>query len=451
MSRKLALIIGNSQYEDTSLAQLVTPDADVNALAETLRDLEIGAFDDVAVLIDQPAFAVRRAIASFFAGKGREDLLLLYFSGHGIRDDRGQLFLAVKDSEHNLLRGTAIPAAYITEEMDNSRSRSQVLILDCCHSGAFARGMKGAPGASVGTAAAFEGTGSGRVVLTATNSTQYAWEGDQLVGQPENSVFTHYLIEGLRSGAPDTDADGKITLDELYNYVYEQVVDQTPRQTPGKWSYGQQGEIVIARNPRPVLKPAELPPDLLQTMEDPRPWVREGAVSELDRLARGGSRGLALAAQTALRRMANDDSRRVANAAAQALAAHETIQGATEDTKAEEKAQAAAKRRATRQAEKERLEHQRAEQEQLLRSQAEAERKAEEDERLARQRSGEQRFLANETEAPLADNDGLSPDKVSAEQPSAQPLETGVLAGGQAEEVPPVIEKTGASALDIKN
>jgi hypothetical protein len=326
VGRKLALIIGNSEFEDGNLAQLVTPDADVSALAEILRDPEIGGFDDVAVQVNQPVTAVRRAIAAFFVERARDDLLLLYFSGHGIRDDRGQLFLAVKDTEHNLLRGTAIPAAYITDEMDNSRSRRQVLILDCCHSGAFSRGMKGTSGDSVGTAAAFEGTGSGRVVLTATDSTQYAWEGDRVVGQAENSVFTHYLIQGLRTGEPDTDADGEITLDELYNYVYEQVIRETPMQTPGKWSFGQQGGIVIARNPRPVVKPVELPADLQQTITDPRPWVREGAVHELDRILRSGHPGLALTASQALQRMATDDSRRVATAAAESLAAYAAAQ-----------------------------------------------------------------------------------------------------------------------------
>ena len=86
---------------------------------------EIGGFDEVIALVNQPSTTVRRAISSFFVGRERNDLLLLYFSGHGIRDDRGQLFLAVKDTEHNLLRGTAIPAGYITEEMDNSRSRGR--------------------------------------------------------------------------------------------------------------------------------------------------------------------------------------------------------------------------------------------------------------------------------------------------------------------------------------
>jgi uncharacterized caspase-like protein len=349
VSRKFALIIGNSQYEDQNLAQLATPDSDVNALRAVLQEPRIGGFDQVTMLVNQPVAAVRRAISAFFVERGREDLLLLYFSGHGIRDDSGQLYLAVKDTEHNLLRGTSIPSTFITEEMDHSRSRRQVLILDCCHSGAFSRGMKGASGDSVGTAAAFEGTGAGRVVLTATDSTQYAWEGDRVVGQAENSVFTRYLIQGLHSGEPDTDADGKITLDELYNYIYAHVVQETPRQTPGKWSYGQQGEIVIAMNPRPVLKPAELPSELRQTMDDLRPWVREGAINELARLAGGSQRGLALAAQEALRRMANDDSRRVADAASQALAAPAGTQPAVEAAKTADTPQAATEQQAANQ------------------------------------------------------------------------------------------------------
>ena len=63
--------------------------------------------------------------------------------------------------------------------MDSCRSRRQILILDCCHSGAFARGTKGEQKAITETT--FEGSGFGRVVLTASDSTQYALEGDQVV------------------------------------------------------------------------------------------------------------------------------------------------------------------------------------------------------------------------------------------------------------------------------
>ncbi len=196
MAGKFALIIGNSEYQDPNLARLVTPAADVNALSALLRDVEIGAFDEVLTLVNELSATIRRRTALFFAQKTADDLLLLYFSGHGVLDDRGELYLAAKDTERDLISGTAIPAAYITGEMDRSRSRRQVLIFDCCHSGAFARGAKGAVGASVGTSAVFEGTGYGRVVLTATDATQYAWEGDQVIGRAENSVFTHYMIEG---------------------------------------------------------------------------------------------------------------------------------------------------------------------------------------------------------------------------------------------------------------
>jgi hypothetical protein len=315
MSKKLAIIIGNSEYDDTKLLRLKTPGVDVNNLAELLRAPDIGGFNEVTPLINQTSAMIRRAIARLFAEKSPEDLLLLFFSGHGIRDDNGDLHLAVKDTESNLLSATAIPAAFITAEMDRSRSRRQILILDCCHSGAFARGTKGSPGLSVGTAAAFQGTGYGRVVLTASDSTQYAWEGDQVIGQAENSVFTHYLIQGLKTGKADTDADGRITLDELYDYVYEQVVNKTPKQTPGKWAYKQQGEIVIANNPRPVVKPAELPVELLHAIENPLPTVREGVVRELDRLLHGNHKGLALSAYLALERLKDDDSRRVSVAA----------------------------------------------------------------------------------------------------------------------------------------
>jgi len=332
MSQKLALIIGNSEYQDTNLARLVTPGEDASDLAKVLGNPQIGGFDEVTALVNEPVNVIRPAIARFFDKKKRDDLLLLYFSGHGVRDDRGNLYLAVNDTERDLLSGTAIPAAFITDEMDRSRSQRQVLILDCCHSGAFARGTKGALGSSVSTAAAFEGTGYGRVVLTATDSTQYAWEGDQVLGEAENSVFTHYLIQGLRTGEADADADGWITLDELYDYVYERVVNETPRQTPGKWAYKQQGGIVIAHNPRLVVKPAELPTGLQQAIVSPFAGVRAGAMHELDRLLRGSDKALALAAYAALERLADDGSRRVSILAAERLATYAETQRMREET-----------------------------------------------------------------------------------------------------------------------
>ena len=326
MARKLALIIGNSQYEDAGLSRLAAPDVDVRTLAEILQSPGIGAFDEVTPLLNEGLACVRKAIARFFDAKHRDDLLLLYFSGHGVRDEQGHLYLAVRDTERAVLAGTAIEASYVTTRMDRSASKRLVLVLDCCHSGAFGLGAKSAQGATVGTASAFEGTGRGRVVLTATDSTQFAWEGDQVIGDVENSLFTHYLIEGLRTGAADRDEDGQITIDELYDYVYDHVLNDTPKQTPGKWAFGQQGEIVIAQNPGVTV--ARLPPELDEALRSTLPSVRFQVLPELYSIARGRHEGRARAAREAMQRLAADDSRKVASGAGlylQALDRNETL------------------------------------------------------------------------------------------------------------------------------
>ena len=56
------------------------------------------------------------------------------------------------------------------------------------------------------------------------------------------------------------DQDGLVALDELYDYVYDTVRETTPNQTPCKWTFGVQGELVIARRASPVTTPAPLPP-----------------------------------------------------------------------------------------------------------------------------------------------------------------------------------------------
>jgi len=316
VSRKLALLIGNSTY-GPGLPPLEKPDADIAALAKVLADPAIGGFDEVKPLLDANSDKARREVARFFVGRSPDDLLLLYFSGHGLRNDRGGLYLAVQDTEAELLAATAVPAAFISEEMDNCRSRRQILILDCCYSGAFERGAKG-PAANPATA--FTGNGLGRFVLTASDSTQLAWEDVAANSKGGLSVFTRHLVAGLESGEADLDGDGFISVDELYDYVYARVVEENPRQTPGKSTSKQQGEIFLARNAGGArIRP--LPAELMQALDHPLATVREGAVRELGRFLRGSDAGLALAARKAAEQATDDDSRRVAIAAAEILAA----------------------------------------------------------------------------------------------------------------------------------
>lgn len=250
MSRKFALLIGIEHYDNPHLPQLQVPAHDVRALAEVLNAPEIGGFDSVDIRIDEPVESVRRAIDDLFAEKQPDDLLLLYFSGHGILNIQGDLFLTASDTRKDRLRSTAIQSSFIHDAMNESRSGRQVLILDCCYSGAFARGAKATLAATVIHEETFETIGGyGRFVLTATNATQYAWEGNQPIGELTNSVFTTFLIEGLRDGLADLDNDGNISVAEWYQYAFDQVISQNGNQSPHKWVYGQEGdEIIIAKS-----------------------------------------------------------------------------------------------------------------------------------------------------------------------------------------------------------
>ncbi len=103
-ANRFALIIGNSEYKDNNLAKLITPGADVEAFARVLENPEIGGFDAVVRLINKPASIIRREISRFLTHKKRRnDLLLLYFSGHGVLDEQGRLYLAAQDTERDFL------------------------------------------------------------------------------------------------------------------------------------------------------------------------------------------------------------------------------------------------------------------------------------------------------------------------------------------------------------
>src|SRR6266487_239708 len=320
---KYALIIGNNKYDDPKLAQLKTPAADSQALAKVLDDKTIGSFDEVTPLINQSEGRVRRAISAFLTNKKPDDLVLLYFSGHGVLDDRGRLYLALKDTQYDLLKATSIPSSFVADEMDSCRSRRQILVLDCCHSGAFERGTKGAEAQKAITETTFEGSGFGRVVLTASDSTQYALEGDQVIKQTELSLFTHFLLQGLKTGEADMNNDGHIALDEWYDYTYAKVVAETPRQVPHKWSYNQQGDLIIARNPFLKKRVVELPYELIQALESPFVGIRESAVIEVGKYLKLRDSEMVDLAVAALKKMKEDDSRRISLLAEKSLSEFE--------------------------------------------------------------------------------------------------------------------------------
>ncbi|MGW0629804.1 caspase family protein [Streptomyces sp. NPDC002758] len=313
-----ALIIANSTYDDDHFATLPAATADAAALAEVLGAPDIGGFE-VETLIDVSQRPAMRALESFFTKAARDDLLLLHLSLHGWKDTRGRLHFIMRDTELDYLRSTAVPAEVLGDWMGASRSRRIVVLLDCCYSGAFPmnalRRDAGPP--TVDVAEPF--AGNGRVVLTASTALQYAYEGERDVrhsrAPAQPSVFTSAVASGLRDGSADLDGDGFVSVEELYEYVHEQVRNRIAGQTPTLSVDSAQGTIYLARSPRhmDVDRLAEMRAAAL----DPQPWKRIGSLHLVEQLLGSVREPTRDAARASLLGLIADADREVARRARQ--------------------------------------------------------------------------------------------------------------------------------------
>ena len=244
--RRLALVVAITDYTDASLRRLRAPAGDAADLRDVLADPEIGGFS-VTSVINERAQHIRLAIEEFLAERRPEDVLLVYLSCHGLVDARNRLYFAARDTIKKRLASSGVEAHWLLDQLEECRARRQIVILDCCFSGAFARGAKGDE--DVGLGERLVGEGRGRVVLTASRSSEYSFEGEPLEGEDgsRGSVFTSALIEGIRTGQADTDHDGSISVDDAYSYAFEQVRGAGTQQTPQRWLYGVEGSIILAR------------------------------------------------------------------------------------------------------------------------------------------------------------------------------------------------------------
>ncbi|MFF5219103.1 HEAT repeat domain-containing protein [Micromonospora sp. NPDC000442] len=261
-----ALLICNSDYgRPGTLPFLRGPEKDGNLLAAALADPEMGMFTDATVRPEQnlTSAQMQRTINEFFRSASPEDTVLFYFSGHG-RSELQKLYLCGVDTERDLIPGTAVGNDTINAILQHCVARTKILILDCCHGGAFK-----------GDNLAEQFAGRGRFVLTAAAATELAKDAE-LDGQP--SPFTAALVDGLLGGA-SVDNDGNITLATLYDYLHAMLTNPRPGQ-----KFDGYGRIAIARRSVPAAEP--VPPPAAEA--DPQPTdPTEQALSLLERPTSG--------------------------------------------------------------------------------------------------------------------------------------------------------------------
>ncbi|MFE7313439.1 caspase domain-containing protein [Streptomyces sp. NPDC057555] len=253
--RYRGLLIGNAKFprDPHGLPTLNGPLVDVEELRQTLADDRIGLFQaaDLQRLKDRKIQELREQADGFFISAVREDVLLLYYSGHGQLDERGTLYLCANDTHTGLLPSSALSSREINYMIDRCAATTIITILDCCYSGSF---KSAAPAAL--------DAGRGRYLLTSGRSTELALAATRS-GQP--SPFTGQLVRSLRTAQP-ANSTADLTVVALYRHVHRSMTE-SPGSTPQLKLAGE-GDVVIARRPRPT------PPPTVQLPVTKRPRGR---------------------------------------------------------------------------------------------------------------------------------------------------------------------------------
>ncbi len=242
--RRIALVIGVDDYHSAAFPDLRFAGEDARAVAEILRGPGEGGFERVVVLDSSTVTSRARILAELrgaLADLRREDVFVIYFSGHGTAavNDEGEvrLYLLVHDSSPGDLEGTAIDLEVLQDFVGSLRAERKALVVDACFHGAgksivdpTLTGEIAEALASV-TRTRVRGLGSGEAHLFASTLGRPAFEDDEL----GHGVYTSYLLQSMTWArtAADRDGDGLLTTWEVHDYARERTREHTSsRQIP---------------------------------------------------------------------------------------------------------------------------------------------------------------------------------------------------------------------------
>jgi TPR repeat protein len=224
----VAIIIGIQDYKRLARAEYANTDAQV-FYDYAVRALGIPAAN-IKLLVDADAeqLEVYKALRNWLpakVNKGKTDVYVFY-SGHGLPAEDGKsLYLLPYGADKDFLDKTAISQQEINNMLKAAQAKSITLFLDSCYSGQSRTGetllASARPIALKAQSSSFPPEFT---VITATAPDQMSWSSPEL----KHGIFSYYLMKGMEGDA-DLSKDGVITMQEMQNYLTENVARQAQR------------------------------------------------------------------------------------------------------------------------------------------------------------------------------------------------------------------------------
>ncbi|MES2371902.1 MAG: caspase family protein [Bacteroidota bacterium] len=194
---------------------------------------------------------IQSALEKVKQNAGAEDLLIFYYAGHGVLNDKKEFYLVPYDvtqlyGNDQSLAQLGISSAVIQQYSKDIKAQKQLFILDACQSAGALNDAVAMRGAAEEKAIAQLARATGTHWLTASGSDQFAAEFSQL----GHGSFTWCLLEALKGGADN--GDKKITVKELDSYLQNKVPEITQKyrgsaQYPASYGYGNDFPVIIVK------------------------------------------------------------------------------------------------------------------------------------------------------------------------------------------------------------
>jgi TIR domain/Caspase domain len=248
MSNRLGLLIATTGYADSQLPAVPGGSTHISDLADVLRSPKIGGFS-LTVLIDPTLETARSAITAILASRQPDDLVLLYVLGHCIRQTGDTLFLALRETTRSDLENTAIPAAFVQQQLTETAAKRQIIILDSLLGSVVSTETPLRRDSPLNVRLSFCVPNRHQAILAASDYLSFCLAGEHYVAvRSAQPPVAESIVRGLRSRAADEKGDRHVSVNGLLNYL-KYVGSARQDEMRVGWTSEAAGDLIVAAYP----------------------------------------------------------------------------------------------------------------------------------------------------------------------------------------------------------